>query len=255
MDSEIQKALAQLNRTMGQLLLAERLKSLGAEPIKEIWYDNVPVKFFLPDALDDRIQSLLLTHGKFFEEPLLAKVQAMIPTGSHVVDVGANIGNHTLFFSKICKAEKVVSFEPQKRLASIIRRNIELNAIDTDRVRVVEAGCGAQNSRFSMLSGHVANLGATQFKYDEAGGFDVRRLDDCELGRVDFIKIDAERLGDEVLLGARHTIEHFNPIIWIELYDGERERAIAFLEAVGYELHERMTQHDFIFTSKDAASS
>lgn len=44
-----------------------------------------------------------------------------------VVDIGANIGNHTVFFANVCKAKKVYSFEPQEKVFEILKKNVEIN--------------------------------------------------------------------------------------------------------------------------------
>jgi FkbM family methyltransferase len=246
-EADILTALAQLNRSMAQLMMAERFKALGPEAVKEIWFDNLSVRMHLPDALDDRIQSLLLSQGRFFEEPLLRKARRWISSGAHVVDVGANMGNHTLFFLAVCGAAHVTSFEPQQRLTQIIRKNLELNGIEAGRSRIVQSGCGAVDGNLSVVSGHIGNLGATQFRYDQGGAFPVVRLDSCGIEQVQLLKIDAERMGDEVLKGGEALIRRCRPTIWIELYDGERERAMAWLSGAGYVLAEQMTPADHLF--------
>jgi len=48
----------------------------------------------------------------------------LITTGATVVDVGANVGNHTLFFSKQVGANgRVLSFEPQRFLFQVLCAN------------------------------------------------------------------------------------------------------------------------------------
>lgn len=249
-EDRIEKRLNGLNHTSNMILRAERIKALGAEPIKSLWFDNTEVLMYLPDAQDDLIQSKILTHGKFYEEKLLRKVKPYIPAGANVVDVGANIGNHSMFFAKVCQAAFVHSFEPQERLVRVIMRNMELNGICAEQFKIHQCGCGAQTGKLSIVSGHVGNLGATQFKYSDDGDFDVSKLDDCEIQKVEFLKIDAERLGDEVLKGAAALIANHKPIIWIELYDEESDRAKEILANMGYDLEERMTRHDFLYVPR-----
>ena len=58
-------------------------------------------------------ESLRQTGDYAPEEKLL--LGELITTGATVVDVGANVGNHTLFFSKqVGSKGRVLSFEPQR---------------------------------------------------------------------------------------------------------------------------------------------
>ena len=42
--------------------------------------------------------------GRFYEIEMLTHLQKVIPQGSTIIDAGAFIGNHSLFFAKHCKA-------------------------------------------------------------------------------------------------------------------------------------------------------
>jgi FkbM family methyltransferase len=46
-----------------------------------------------------------------------------------VLDVGANIGNHTVFFEKILGASKVIPIEPVSRAIDLLRLNVSLNRL------------------------------------------------------------------------------------------------------------------------------
>ena len=58
------------------------------------------ISLSLPDAQDDYVQRVILRTRSFYEVRLLATVEAMGIVGkdSVVCDVGANIGNHTIYF-------------------------------------------------------------------------------------------------------------------------------------------------------------
>src|ERR1700759_4504087 len=63
-----------------------------------------------------------------FEIQLLSR---FINPGDTVVDVGANIGTHTVAFANLVGAGGVVpAFEPQRRLFQMLSGNVALNALD-----------------------------------------------------------------------------------------------------------------------------
>lgn len=245
---EITSQLQRLNGVSTSLLRAERIKLLGPEPIKTVWFDNSECKFFIPDALDDRIQSLILETGQFFEAHNLRAVKDMIKPGSTVIDVGSNIGNHSIFFAKVCGAAQVHAFEPQTRLTQIIARNREINGLEEDRIVIHNYGCGAVTGYLRIMHYNTGNLGATRFAYADSGDFEVKRLDDCGIGHVDFLKIDSEGMGPEVLKGAAGLIEKCSPTIWIELYGEEVDPAHAFMAELGYAHSRKLTRADFMFS-------
>jgi FkbM family methyltransferase len=217
----------------------------------DIWFDNTKIKLFVPDAITDRIQGHVLMTRRFFEEQNLTKVRKFVYPSSVVCDVGANMGNHSIFFSKICDAQRVYSFEPQRRLFEIIQNNYALNNIDNQRFEVVNSGCGSIDGFIEIQRSVNHNLGATQFKHSDDGSFRLLALDSLRLERLDFLKIDVERMGDSVLEGARETIGRCRPVIWIELYDDEEVRARPILDQLGYIQSEKLSNSDFIFSPKD----
>src|SRR5918995_5379640 len=74
----------------------------------------------------DAIVQELRANDTFFEIDLLEHIQMAGPHGGIYLDVGANIGNHAVYFGKFC-ADHVVALEPHPALVSILRRNLERN--------------------------------------------------------------------------------------------------------------------------------
>ena len=63
----------------------------------------------------------------FFEIDLLEHIYLSVPRSGVFLDVGANIGNHSVYFAKFC-ADHVLAVEPHPKLLPILRRNLEANA-------------------------------------------------------------------------------------------------------------------------------
>ena len=89
------------------------------------------IAFSLPDAQDDYLQRVILRTRGFYEARLLAMVAALGLVGpqSVVCDIGAKIGNHTVYFAKVMGAAKVLAFEPQAHCHSTLTDNIALNGL------------------------------------------------------------------------------------------------------------------------------
>lgn len=71
----------------------------------------------LPDTLhfpelEDHVIDRVRKNMRFYEADLLEYLYYAVPHAGLFVDVGANIGNHTLFFARYM-AERVLAIEPQ----------------------------------------------------------------------------------------------------------------------------------------------
>ena len=61
----------------------------------------------------------------FFEYNELERLGKIIGTGKDILDIGANIGNHTLYFGKILKSHSIHAFEPVKDFYNILDKNVK----------------------------------------------------------------------------------------------------------------------------------
>jgi FkbM family methyltransferase len=219
------------------------------------WSERDPVQICLEgyDA-GDKIAYSLRTQRTFWEVDQLEYVAMVGPTGGIFLDVGANIGNHAVFFGTFC-AEHVVAFEPHPRLHDILRRNLDANGL-RDKSTVVPSaisdspGTGA----IALRQEHAGNVGASHVvpTGTVADGGDVvtlRRLDDVldelmpSLPRlpITFLKIDVEGMEMGVLRSAAKLLDAHRPQILVELItDDAVAAASALLKELGYEPVERL---------------
>ncbi|MFI5178688.1 MAG: FkbM family methyltransferase [Vicinamibacterales bacterium] len=135
------------------------------------------------------------------------------------VDVGANVGHHTLFAATRCP--RVVAIEPFAPLVERLRQKIADNALTN--VTVVACGLGARDGAapFVPASGH--NTGTGRFGGASNSGaiaLPIRRGDDvlasAGVDRVGFIKIDTEGSEREVLTGLSRTLSASRPLVFFE---------------------------------------
>jgi FkbM family methyltransferase len=172
--------------------------------------------------------------GLFFEQEELEFLAERLPRGLRIVDVGANTGNHTLFFATVMAAEKVMPIEPHPRAVAAIRATVEANALANVDLSCLGRAVGAGEGRLKAVNSASAGLGATHYLADPGGPVSLSPLDDLVAGAVDFIKIDVEGMEMEVLAGARSTIAKYRPFIFIEVLDTAIESFMAWLDKAGY---------------------
>ena len=61
-------------------------------------------------------------------------------------------------------------------------------------------------------------------------------IDSLELERVDFVKIDVERMEVEVLNGAMKTLKKYKPILLIEVLKSPQQEIFDLIKPLGYEI-------------------
>lgn len=145
----------------------------------------------------EKIQSLW-SNGKFYETQRNGMLSYMFRkqyTG-RFLDIGASIGNHTIYCAKRLGME-VVAIEPAKDSFEHLQKNLNLNdmVIETHNVAL-----GMRRKRVSMLN---LSEGANVGMYNVCDGEDVDMvlLDDIMKDQFDVIKIDVENYNLEVLIG------------------------------------------------------
>jgi FkbM family methyltransferase len=198
-------------------------------------------------ASDDLIAQEIREAGTFFEIELLEHLAIHGPGDGVFVDVGANIGNHAVFFGKFI-AERVVCVEPHPDLVPLLTRNLERNAVTGVWILPYAAGRAAGSAYISRYKELVdRNIGGSRVQ-------DVRPEDGVEVQmasldtlldglipslegrRVTCVKIDVEGLELDVLHGAGGILRIHRPQLVIELASRDaRVRAKQFLAEYGYE--------------------
>jgi FkbM family methyltransferase len=192
---------------------------------------------------NDIIVSDIIRSGFPWEEFMHKYFKRYGDKGKIAVDIGANIGAHTVYLSELFK--EVHAFEPQKSVYKLLQLNIKQNR--ADNVQLYNVGLGEKNEVVFLKQfdiHHKANQGAIKIidaeDVDHRGEMiNVKRLDDYHLDNVGLMKIDVEGYEYHVLRGAFRTIATYRPVILIELYQSNQyNREIReFFERLGYTLH------------------
>lgn len=161
---------------------------------------------------DGWISKWVEMHGRLdHDQWLLSQVSQYIFEGDTVVDIGANIGDHTkAYLDYVGPSGKVYAIEPNPIAFECLQHNcpaaelynVALGDIDQSACRLV-----TENN----------NIGATYTIVDDSGGVKVMMLDELPLRRCDYIKIDVEGFECSVLSGGEATIKRFNPIMLVEV--------------------------------------
>jgi FkbM family methyltransferase len=160
---------------------------------------------------DEMLSNHIRETRDFFEADILDYIKEHYPQQKTIVDVGANIGNHSIYFANFLKYEAILCFEP-------VPENFDLLVKNMTRY----SGIGMTGYALSNKAGTLRmrpnreNMGASQV--DENGSLETQcyPLDWFSLQDVTLLKIDVEWHEPEVLSGAQDTIWRSHPLILIE---------------------------------------
>lgn len=158
---------------------------------------------------ENHVDRVIRRWGRPYELPLLEHIWRLGLSGT-AVDVGANIGNHALWFAAVCGL-RVEAFEPV--FAVELARNVEINNLGSS-ITVHPVGLGDSDATAEHVGPH-GRLSVGE------GEIPLRRLDDYPLTDVALIKIDVEGMEAAVLRGAEQTIREHRPVIFAEEWDSD----------------------------------
>ena len=176
-------------------------------------------------------------YGEFshLEAALFAQ---FVRPGMEVVEVGANIGVHTVSLAQMVGPRgMVVAFEPQRAIFQLLCANVALNGLFNVRTHHAAAGAAAGSLTVPPYNYAAANnFGGVSLTQGGSGEeVPVTPLDALDLPAVHVLKIDVEGMEAEVLAGARALIARHRPILYLE--NDRREKSpslIRLLDELGY---------------------
>ena len=142
---------------------------------------------------------------------------------STAIDVGANIGNHSLYLSRYFR--KVIAFEPNPTALSVLKCNVELS--EGSNVEVVPVGLSDQSGSFPFSQDDSGNLGGSGFLYAGVSHPSREKLCRVEVGDdyigperlegpIGLIKLDTEGSEFRALKGMTNILGLYKPIVIFE---------------------------------------
>jgi FkbM family methyltransferase len=165
----------------------------------------------------------------------------IVQPGQLVVEVGANLGAHTVFLAQQAGAAgMVLAFEPQRILFQVLCANLALNSLPNVRCLQQAVGAAAGTIIVPWLDYTCENnFGALALgSYQVGEQVDVVTLDSFNLPACSLLKIDVEGMEQEVLQGAVNLIERLKPILYVENNNPEKSAAlIQYIDSLGYNMH------------------
>jgi len=207
--------IQEVNRTLRRLRNGKPVQS-GPISVIHTRIEQRQVSFCV-DMENDPIQR---NHakGRFYEAKELNDLAAHFPKGGIFVDIGANVGNHSLFAALFLGASKVVPIEPNPLAFRLLIQNVLVNGL-LDRFDLSKLGVGVSDTHNNGYAMEVRerNLGGAKMLPGE-GDIEVYPADVLLAGLVpSLIKIDVEGMEISVLNGLSGILATSKPVLLVEV--------------------------------------
>jgi FkbM family methyltransferase len=186
--------------------------------------NNRKIYFYVTNRNDE----IMRCHyeGNFYEREELQIISKNFGDHGVFVDIGANVGNHTLYISQFTGALKVIPLEPNPVALAVLKINLLLNRCSNVDTRFLGIALAASDRRLQEKTPPANNLGHTEY-VDDPGGNTLAVSGDALLLNepIEFIKLDVEGMEMDILSGLHNTIARWRPRLFVEVWD---ERLPAF---------------------------
>jgi FkbM family methyltransferase len=164
-----------------------------------------------------------------FELATLRLYESIVHAGDVVLDIGANIGAHTLpFASLVGRDGRVYAFEPTQYAYEKLSRNVKANPIVAPNIELVHAMLVSESSNaiapqvyssWPLIKEeglHEQHRG----KLKSTADAEIMTVDEFvargRIDRIDFVKLDVDGNEAGVLAGAANTLRSFRPRVLME---------------------------------------
>lgn len=209
-----------------------RLRKLIRSTFFEDKYIRVP--YFAGSVLvcPTHIMGETVFEGKIHEPELTRLIQFFIQSGFSFIDVGANVGLHTVAAANLkAKGDQTfIAFEPDPAMFAVLKKNCEVNQINF--VECIQEGLGNQDTFLRLNISQTRNKGHNSFLpiNSASQGYNVKvsTLDTryanekALLDKNILIKIDVEGYELPVIQGGKTFISRVSNMaiaceVWPEL--------------------------------------
>jgi len=193
----------------------------------------------------DHILDQMRRTGSFYELDLLRAIETELAGRAGIcLDIGANIGNHTLFFAGVV-GRRTIAFEPVAGNLDVLTRLVAMNGGIGEMVTVAACALSDEPGQLLMATLNPENPGmfrVTDKMSEGAETVEAMTLDaylqtnGLENTCIASIKIDVEGQELQVLAGATETLASGDCILSIEIASRAiYRRILAMLTPFGFE--------------------
>lgn len=219
-----------------------------------VHFKSPNVAYYLPYYKEDLIQQTIISTANYYEIKSLnyickewkEGIVGKTIQGKCICDIGANIGNHSLYFALECSVAFEYIFEPIKDTYYILKRNISLNGLD-EKTSLFNVGVGEKKAYSSISSYDKGNTGGTSLSLCENGNIPIISIDSLNIEReIALVKIDVEGFEVSVIKGMISILKKYHPYIMIEIQTENFEEISTILQELTYR-YEKLDEYNYLF--------
>jgi FkbM family methyltransferase len=200
-----------------------RLRDLAIKAlVRAQWADIHATSPRLAVVPHEHVGLAVVTNGLYEREELdcLSALVSERKLGAGIcLDIGANIGNHAVIWSRLF--ERVVCFEPNPQMGALLRANLALNRCGN--VLVVDVGLGIEDAELPFSFHEPGNDGTGTFaRWAGDISLPVRHgdglIEELGLGErpITLVKCDVEGFEHLVFRGLAKTLARHRPVVIFE---------------------------------------
>ena len=185
------------------------------------------------EALSDHI----VREQDYFEKEILEYLADKYPQHETILDIGANIGNHSVYFSQYLEYSSIIAFEPIPDNIELLMKNVK----DRPNISIRQEAVGDKTEKVKMTIKRD-NMGACEVNDFGTEVVQQTRVDDWFIiSPVTLMKIDVEWRELQVLDGAKNTLKEDKPLILIE---DSSQLYFDTLNSLGYDIIKAWNHHN-----------
>lgn len=196
--------------------------------------------FMLCNRFDKYVGNAIIQYGEYSDDEVELFTTLCI-TGDNIVEVGSNIGSHTLPLAlHIGEQGKLYAFEPQRFIFQTLCANIALNSLNN--VFCFQKAVGKKSDILFLPKvdyNKHGNFGGVSLQKDGEEKVDVITLDKyLDIDHLKLLKVDAEGMELDILKGAKKTIKKYRPFLFVEndRFD-KHKKLIKYISSLKYNLY------------------
>ena len=121
-------------------------------------YLGKKIKFHLHE--NEIISSQIINNKNFFEYQFLEFVRQNFLQQKTILDIGANIGNHSLFFSEFLCFDEIICFEPFEKNIELLKLNLQ-----DKKCKIINCALSDTNDEKILYNSQEGNFGGFSLHY------------------------------------------------------------------------------------------
>ena len=210
----------------------EPFNCLGTTPYGQVIYNR-----------HDQIVGRSIASYEEYADHETGVLHQIVQPGWHVVEVGANIGAHTLYLAQRTGPDGAVfAFEPQRLVFQMLCGNLALNSITNTFCWNMAAGSGPGELTLPPVDfSQPRDLNSLAPSSDGGGEVvPVVTIDSFQLSRCEFMRVHSPGRSADVIEGARETLSRCQPALYFECGTEEDHTdagLIGLLDELGYDMY------------------